>query len=141
MSGRQGGAATVELVVSVAVLLLPAVVLVGLLPTWVERQAAARVAAREAARTVAVAAGWQDGLAAARRIVDEVAANYGVDPDQVGLQVDGSLARGGTVTATVTVPVPALTVPAVGTVVGGTLTVTHAERVDDYRTIPAGDVR
>lgn len=136
-AGHSGWAAA-ELAAGVALLLLPATVLVGALPTWAEHQALARVAAQEAARTVVLAGDWQAGTAAAHRMVQQIAANYGVPKEDVHLALEGALERGGAVAATVTVRVPALPVPPLTTAASFELTSRHVERVDDYRSFPQG---
>lgn len=133
--GEVGGI-PIEFVLGVAVLLLPAVLLVVSLPTWVERQSAGRVAAREAARTVVVADTLSAGVAAGEQAAAEVAANHAIPPDDVDITLTGRLDRQGAVTATVTLRVPGIAVPGMGGTGGFTWTTTHTERVDRYRSLP-----
>ena len=91
------------------------------------------MAAREAA-AVAVAAYPVDGRDAARAAALEAVANYGVAADDVDVAFDRyDLARGGTVSVRVTVRMPALVVPGVGTV-GGFDLVGRAQ--PPYRRLP-----
>jgi hypothetical protein len=111
---------------------LPIVLLVGSLPQWSERQHAAIVAAREAAQ----AAGQQwpaDGQIDAERVAREVIATYGIEQRDVKVVVSPAPGRGGLVTATVTVRMPALAVPLLARVGAWTWTARESVRIDDYR--------
>jgi hypothetical protein len=127
------GHVAIEFALAIGVLLLPVVMLVAALPTWAEHRHAASVAAREAA-AVAVAAYPVDGRAEAASAAREAVAHYGVAPDAIDVDfVRHELRRGGTVSARVTIEMPALVVPGVGTVGGFHSSVVHSRRVDDYR--------
>ena len=129
----EGGSATVEALAAMAVLLLPVVVLALSFPAWVERQSMARVAAQEAARTVALADDTDAGVAAAEQLVAEIATNHGVDPSAMTVTFSGSATRGSNVTATVDVEFPPLSLPLLGGVGSVSWSSSHTERVDDYR--------
>lgn len=133
--GEQGFA-PVEFVLFTGVILLPTLILVASLPTWWERQSLARLAAQEAARSVVVAADWDTGAAHAAALVDQLAANHGVDPADLTVTLDGRLARGAAVTATASIRVPAMAVPLLTSTPAFTLTTAHTEAVDAYRTMP-----
>jgi hypothetical protein len=133
---RDQGSVTIELVLTLALFLIPAALLVITIPAWPERQTVARAAASEAARTVVMAGSWDSGVASAQAAVREAAANQGIDPGDISLDVDGSLQRGATVIAAVTVTMPALVVPGLESVGSWSWTARHAERVDDYRSFP-----
>ena len=128
----RGSAAIVELPFGL-LLLIPAALVVLTTATWFERHAAATAAADEAARTVVLADTWEQGAAEAQAVVDQVAANYDLDPGDLMLELEGDLTRGGTVTAHVTVDVPAAAIPLVGGIGGFSRTVSHTEHVDQYR--------
>lgn len=132
LRGSEGFAA-VELATFTGLILLPALFLVASLPTWWERASLSRVAAQQAAREVALAADWDQGLAAARDVTAQTAANHGVDPSAVDVTFDGALARGAEVTATVTIEVPALNVPLVATTPTFSYSSRTTELVDAYR--------
>jgi len=132
---RGSTTAVVELPLGL-LLLVPAALLVLTVATWFERAAAARTAADEAARTVVLSDSWDQGAADAQAVVDEIAANYDLDPGDLTLQLDGDLTRGGTVTAHVTVHVPAAAIPLLGGIGNFDRTVSHTEQVDQYRSIP-----
>lgn len=141
MSGRHsddGGSVAVELAMGVGVLLLPVAVLVLLLPTWVERQSMARLAAQEAARAVVLADSDASARTAAEEAARTIAANHGLGQDLRTVEVSGGLVRGGTVTATVRVRVPLTALPFAGDVGGFTVTARHREPVDRYRSFPGG---
>ena len=73
------GFVAIELVLAIGLLLFPVVLLVASLPQWSERQHAAIVAAREAARVAAQE--WPaDGGVDAERVAREVATTYGIAP-------------------------------------------------------------
>ena len=131
----RGSAAVVELPFGL-LFLIPAALVVLTTATWFERLAAARTAADEAARTIVVSDSWDQGVADAQAVVDQVAANYDLDPGDLTLELDGALARDGTVTAYVTVDVPAAAIPVVGGIGGFSRTVSHTEHVDTFRSFP-----
>jgi hypothetical protein len=130
-SDTRGFVAT-ELVMAIGLLLLPVVLLVGSLPQWSERQHAAIVATRAASQVAAQ--DWPaDGQVDAERAARDVMATYGIDERDVKVVVSSPPGRGGLVTATVTVRMPALAVPLLARV-GAWSWTTHASvRIDDYR--------
>lgn len=130
---ERGDLSAAEFAVTVGFWLLPLAVLVMLLPTWVERQSLARLAAQEAARELAAADSWAAGETTARAVVAEIAANHDVDPADVTLTPGGTLARGATVTADITIRIPAIALPILPTGPDFTYTVQHAEAVSPYR--------
>lgn len=142
MKGRRGrgerGFAALELSAGVAMLVLPVVLLVVSLPRWSDRQGVARIAARDAARTVGLL-GWCD-RAAADAVVRRVSVDAGIEPGAMRLAVDCTAAtplpRGGAVTARVTVAMPALAVPLIGAAAGWSWTAEHREPIDPYGSRP-----
>ena len=129
------GYVSLELVLGLAVLVLPVAMLVLTLPTWFARQNLARLAAQQAARTAVVTRSGDRGLAAAR----EIAAGNGLDPDtemRVAFAPESSLGRGGVVVTQVTVRMPITVVPGLGDVGSFSWTATYSERVDPYRSGP-----
>jgi hypothetical protein len=127
------GFVAVEFALAIGVLLLPVLLLVAAMPSWVERQHAATVAARDAA-AVAVGAFPADGSAAARDAAIETAGSYGIAPADVAVAFTrNDLRRGGIVSVQVTVRMPAMVVPGVGTVGGFRWSVVQSRRIDDYR--------
>jgi hypothetical protein len=130
------GVAAIDVFVTIIIGMVPVFVIVMSAPSWVERLLFARAAAQEAARAVVVADSWDDGAAEADRLVDELAANHDVPAGATSLSLSGELERGSTVSATVSVQTPTLTVPFVTTVGSTTLSSTHSEVVDHYRSLP-----
>ena len=128
--------AALELVLGVGLLLIPTACLVITFPTWSERQLIARNAAREAARGLATAPTWAAGTAAADRSVQESAVDAGLVPGSVRSTYTGSLDRGGTVTAAVTVNIPAVVLPVFGGTGGWQYTAVHTDHVDRFRSRP-----
>lgn len=116
--------------------LIAAVLLVLTTASWFQRKTAASAAADEAARTLVLADTWEQGAADAQAVVDEIAANYDLNPGDLSLELEGDLTRGGTVTARVTVNVPVAAIPLVGGIGGFDRTASHTEQVDQYRSFP-----
>jgi hypothetical protein len=130
------GTAAVELPLSVGLLLLPIAVLVMVVPQWPEHQTVATAAAKEAATLYATAATPADGVDAAQAAVDRAASNYGLD--RMSLELSGSWCRGCSVTAEVTVDVPAVQVPFIGSTGSVSWTARSSARVEDYRSSEVG---
>jgi len=132
---RPSGAAgfvAIELVLAIGLLLFPVVMLVGSLPRWSERQHAAIVAAREAARVAGT--DWPaDGGVDARRVADEVLASYGIAPADARVVVASPPGRGELLRVTVTIRMPALTVPLLASVGAWSWSANESVRIDDYR--------
>ena len=129
------GSAAVEFPLAVSFLLLPIAVIVMTVPQWPERVSVTRSMAREAATLYATAGSEAAGRDAARRSVNEAAANWGFDPATVALGFEGSWCRACTVRVNVTTPVPALQVPFIGEVGGFEYTGSATARIDDYGSI------
>lgn len=129
------GLAAVELALFTAVILIPLLILLFSLPTWWERQSLGRLTAQETARTLVLADSWDQGVARGHALAAQLAVNHGVDPADVQVVFAGSLERGGAVRATATVAVPALMVPLLTSVPSFTLTFSHTEAVDLYRSL------
>ena len=134
----QRGFAALELVVGVALLLVPTVATVLVLPGWAARRTVAELAARDAARRVALSGVCDEvGATAAVRAV---ATAGGVDPADVVVTLDCApgtvLTRDAPVGARVTVAVPALTVPALGSVGAWRTGATRTLVVDPYAAVP-----
>jgi hypothetical protein len=135
---RQRGFVAIELAAGVALLVFPVALLVASLPGWFDRQSLARQAARDAARAVVLDGTCRDDVASAAAV--RVARGGGVAPDEMRVELDcvtgGALARDGLVTARVTVDMPAVSVPLVGSVGGWRWTAGHTEPVDPYGSRP-----
>lgn len=130
------GLAAAELALFTGFILMPVLIMLFSLPTWWERQSLGRLAAQETARTVALADSWQEGMERGHAMAAQLALNHGVDPADLQVGFAGSLERGATVTATVTVTVPALVVPLITSVPSFELGFAHTEAVDLYRSLP-----
>jgi hypothetical protein len=135
---RDLGFVAIELAAGVALLVFPVALLVASLPAWFDRQSLARQSAREAARAV-VLAGWcrpEIASAAAARIV----AGGGLDPSEVRAELDcaagAPLDRDRVVTARVTIDMPAVAVPLIGSVGAWRWTAGHGEPTDPYASRP-----
>jgi hypothetical protein len=114
----------------IGLILIPLGLLVLSVPTWVERQQAATEAAAEAARAVVTGTGSGNGVAAARAVVDEVAASHGLPAGSLRLELDAG-GRGQPVTARVTVEIPMAPLPGLGRLPAVQWTATHIERFPD----------
>jgi len=131
--GDERGTAALELTLGLCVLVLPLVMLVSALPTWLERDSVTRAIAREAARSYVVASDPAAGVRAAGTIADRIATNHGLTPQSFSLNLDGELDWGSHVTVTVRTVVPLLWLPGIGHVGGFTISAHHREVVDPYR--------
>ena len=118
---------------AVFLLLVPIAAMVTLLPKWSERQTVARDAAATAARVAVLEADPEKAMGAGQDAVDRTATNFGVDPRDLTLSWSGDLSRGGAITATVTIRMPAIAFPGLGSVEAWSWSSSHTERVDDYR--------
>jgi hypothetical protein len=116
----EAGTAILEWMIGIGLLLMPTMGLVSM-SSWLERQNMARAGDPAA------------GMAEGDRLVAEIAENHGVDAATVSVAYTGSTDRGGTVVATVSVVMPALTFPGLGAVGSVTWSTSHSERVDQYR--------
>ena len=136
-AGSDGFVAT-ELVLAVALLLVPVALLVLTLPTWSERKTTGRVIAREVARTAA-----RNGvcdIVRANVIADTMGRNLGMVPGDLGIELDCSpgavLDPGGEVSAIVTVRMPAVVLPGIGPIGEWSWTGAHRQPIDRYASLP-----
>jgi hypothetical protein len=113
--------------------LLPIAMIVMLVPQWPERQTVARAAAKEAATIYATAPDAATGVERAHAGVRQAAANHGLPAGAMHLALDGEWCRACTVIAAVTIEIPAVDVPMVGTVGSFQWTASSSARIDDYR--------
>jgi uncharacterized protein (UPF0333 family) len=130
---RDRGFIALEWVAAVAMLLLPAVVLVGTLPTWAERRHAATVAAREAARELQLQ--WPAGNAAEAELVARyVAGDHGIAGSDVSVRVIATGTNpGDQIQVEVRVRMPAIALPGLARVGAWNYAAVASLRVDDYR--------
>lgn len=143
---RDRGAASLELALGAGLLVIPALLVVVSFGPWLEGGAFARAAAAEAARTAVLSAG--DPAEAGSDVVADMVAGRDIDSGSVSVSMCGGpllppgagqgdcvLIRGATVTAAVSIVVPLISTPW-GPVGGITVTASHAEPVDAYRSMP-----
>lgn len=141
VSGDRGSVG-LELALGLGLLVLPVAMLVAVFPGWAERTAMARVAAQEAARIAVLADDPDDGEIAGVAFADQIARNHGVPAQDLTTTVlvprdpDGSPARGGEASATVSVVIRLPELALTGGAKAFSWSVTHAERIDDYRSFP-----
>lgn len=120
----------VALVLPLLLVLAFGVVMVGRVT---HAQIAVQSVAREAARTVAVAPSASVGVQSAEARAVAVAHGHGLALDQLGVEIDpGGFERGGTVLTRATYTVQLGDLPLLG-VVGVTVSSSHTERIDQYR--------
>ncbi len=133
--GDERGFVAAELALGIGLLVFPVALLVLTLPTWSERQSTGRAMAREVARTVTVEGTCDQ--AAANDVVSTMAHNLGLDPADVSVALDcasgAPLPRGGRLTASVTVVIPAVAIPGIAQVGERRWTARHTEAIDPYR--------
>lgn len=127
--------AVLEWPLAILLLLVPIAAMAALVPTWSERQTAARDAAALAARTAAIEGDPATAMTAGEAAGRQAADNFGIAPSDITIDLTGDLSRGGSITAVVTVRMPALSFPGIGDVNAWSWTTSHTERVDDYRSI------
>ena len=127
------GAAAIELPLAVGLLLLPISMIVMLVPQWPERQTIARAAAKDAASVYSNAVDPVIGAEQARASVEQAAVNAGLAPGALTVELVGEWCRACTVTAHVTVDIPAVDIPMMGAVGSFTWSASSAARIDDYR--------
>lgn len=129
----QGGFAPLSLALGVAFIIFPVLSLVVTIPTWLARSVAARDAAAAAAAAMAGASSWAAGTTAADRLVAQTAVNDAIGASQIAVSYAGSLNPGATVTATVTVTIPAGVIPGVGSYGAVHYSASSTEHVDTYK--------
>jgi hypothetical protein len=126
------GVVLIEWILGLVLILLPAVGVGAVAVQWPGRINAAHSAAYEASKAVLV--DGDEGAARAR--AEEVWLSHGYD-DPITVDFAGDPAdRGGAVTATVSVTLPVIRFPGVGTKGGYSWSTEHVERVPDYRSNP-----
>ncbi len=142
--GDRGAYAAVEMALVLAIVVLPTVMVVVQIPTWIEGTSVANLAAQEAAREMALADNYGEGAIDGRRIAEQIVRNHGFSGDDliaVAFSLDPSrppatLTRGRSVVASVTVAVEGVFVPGAGTIGSFNVTRSATERIDDYRSFP-----
>ncbi|MDE0133056.1 MAG: hypothetical protein OXQ32_12455 [bacterium] len=140
----QKGSAPIELVLAIGLILIPMALLSLSFGPYLERMVLVRVAAAAAARELVLSDGSEEGVVA---LVAEIARNHGVQVSDVGVGFCGGVvrpvterpgpgcgppAKGGELTVTVHVGVPALVTP-YGEVGELTARASHTEMVGLYR--------
>ena len=130
---RARGFVAIEWVAAVTLLLLPAIVLVGTLPTWAERRHAATVAAREAARDLEQR--WPDvDPRRAELIARYVTLDHGITNADVAVRVRNvSSQPGDQLQVEVEIRMPTMSLPGLRRAGTWTYTALASVRVDDYR--------
>lgn len=130
----EGGFVSLELVLGLVLLVLPVVLLVLALPAWFARRDVALLVAQQAARQAVLSESAAQGVAAG----EEAAAGNGLGAGQatVAFAPSSSVAPGGVVTAEVTVRMPAIVLPGLGTAGAFSWTARFSERVDQFRSAP-----
>lgn len=125
----QRGAAAIELGLIMAFILIPVMMLMLVVPTWIERQTAGRDAASEAARAIVLSSG---DLAEAIQIIGTVERGYELPPGTITLTEVTPYGPGADFTVVVTVVQPALSLPGLGELGGWSYDASHVEYYPDY---------
>jgi hypothetical protein len=135
---REGGFVAAELVLGIGLLLVPVTLLVLTLPSWSERKTVARSIAREVSRIVA-----REGVcdvASANGLGEIMARNLGLAVADVTVEPicnpGALLTPGSDLEVDVTVRMPAVRIPAIGSVGAWSWTARHREPVDEYGSAP-----
>lgn len=138
------GSMSLSALIGFTLFVIPSLIFVLAIPPWESRTADARDAAHNAARALALTPNWAQAEAAAAEEVagttgddgvptTDVSANYTYSlPSGASLGPDGTLAPGSTVTAAVTVVIPAGYIPGVGTYASVHYTATYTATIDSY---------
>lgn len=135
-TGRRGeaGFIAVEWLAAMVFLLLPVVLIGAGASRWPERQQVARAAAAEAARAAVLSDTEAGAVANAQLVAAEVASNYGVAADQYTVAVDAAAWDWGQpVTVTVTMAMPAVDIPGIGTWSLTRWSASSTQRIEAYR--------
>ena len=134
----QHGFAAVELVAGIALLVLPVVTVVFTVPTWSERQSAARAIAREVARRAVLHGVCDQSEASA--LGATMARNLGLATATIsvglGCGAGAVLVPGSDLVVAVTVQMPAVHFAAIGDVGAWSWTARHRMPVDSYVSVP-----
>jgi hypothetical protein len=132
------GFVATEMVAGLALLLVPVACVVLTLPTWSERTVTARAIARQVARLVAGSGRCDPD--AARRLTAVMARNLGLADGDASVVLDcrpgAVLPPGGDLEAVVTVRMPGVALPALGSVGGWHWSAAHRQPVDRYGSDP-----
>ncbi len=131
---HEAGFIAVEWVAAVVFLLIPVVLIGAGVSRWPERQQVARAASAEGARAAVLADDPATARSEAIRVAEQVAANYGVESDQYTVRVSAPVWDWGEpVTVTVTMVMPAVEVPGVGSWGATEWSASSTQRIEDYR--------
>lgn len=134
---RDDGFIATEWVIGIALLVVPTMLLVGVLPTWAARHEAAAAAAREAARLVVLADDPVQAEQIAAAGSAAVLADRGLVADDVRVVLPPAandvLPREGVVEVTVTVPGEPVTIPGFGVLDLPAVRGSHARALDPFR--------
>ena len=115
-------------------LLIPMVLIGAGVSRWPEHQQAARAAAAEAARAAVIAPTADEADGIARTVAAEVATNYGIEPAAVTVAIVApDWDWGEDITVTVTVEMPTLGVPGIGSWSATNWSTSSTQRIEDYR--------
>ncbi len=119
----EGGFVAVEWIAAVVFLLLPVVFIGAGVSRWPERQQVARAAASEGARAAVLARTQAQAVADANTVAGQAvnAANW---------------TWGQPVSVTVTMSMPAIDVPGMGSWAASSWSATSTQRIEDYRGLP-----
>ena len=139
--GPDRGHAGVELALAVAVLMIPAAIVVLGFGPWSERSVLASAAAAEAARSAVLSLSVETG----NTVALEMGSNYGLESDEIRIGWCGAtpaaggagtcpMTRGAAVEVEVEVWVPVVNTPW-GAIGGVWVTRQHAEYIDLYRSL------
>lgn len=136
-SSGDGGFVTAEWMVGMALLVVPTLLVVAVLPGWASRHEAAAVAAREGARAAATAGDVPTARTAAAQAVVAVLEGRGIPPQDATVTIDlppgPVLPRDGQVRVRVVLRTVPVALPAGGTVEGPSVTGDHTRGLDPHR--------
>ncbi len=129
-----GGFVALEWVLAITLLLIPAVMLGAGVSRWPEHQQLAQAAAAEAARAAVLAPTHEQALTQADLVAHQVAANYNIPDVAITVTVDApQWDWGAEIAVTVTVTMPTLEIPGIGTWRATNWSTTTTQHIEAHR--------
>lgn len=131
------GFVAAEWMAGLALLVVPTLLVIAVLPSWAARHEAVAVAAREGARAAAAATDAATARVAAAQAALTVLDRRGLPTDEATVTVDlpsgPALPRDGQVRVRVVLPTAPVALPGGGTLDGPSVTGDHTRALDPYR--------
>ncbi|MCP3857756.1 MAG: hypothetical protein GY698_24030 [Actinomycetia bacterium] len=128
------GFVALEWILAITLLLVPAVMLGAGVSRWPEHQQLAQAAAAEADRAAVLAPTHDQATTQANLVAHQVAANYNTPDAAIAVSVDApQWDWGAQIAVTVTVTMPTLEIPGIGTWRATNWSTTTTQHIEDHR--------